>query len=421
MLPVHLGTVNFDCNQKAHADLSAMTQPAPVQPPILIIGAGVAGLTLAQGLRRHSIPFRIFERHAQSHIKQGHRFRISRDGQAALNSVLSPQLRSLLGRTEAERHRFAPRYVDARKLDFAIPEPVDPADSMPVDRTWLRMLASLELQDFICYEKEFGSYETIDGLVHVKFTDGSVAHGRLLVGADGIESRVRRQLQPNRKLLDLERWVMWGRTSMTDNLETALGQPDLLSWCMCVDHESNVQTVVEPMTWSRSVRLESEAKLPDLSDYVYWVVCTASQQYAEGLPKTVQEKKLYLVKVSETWHPALKHLLDSAAHELSACVPILSSKPDIQIRSDGQNIRVTLIGDAAHPMSPMGGSGGDTAIQSAADLARTITEEGVTESSIMGFESRMEARAKEKIEHSFRGGQKFWRGKEWTEYNEVNV
>lgn len=400
---------------------SAMTQPNPVEPPILIIGAGIAGLTLAQGLRLRSVPFRIFERHARSHIKQGHRFRISRDGQAALNSVLSPQLQDLLRRTAAERYHFAPRYVGARKLDFARPEPVDPTDSMPLDRTWLRMLASLELEDAIGYEKEFDSYEIVEGLVQVRFTDGSVARGQLLVGADGIKSRVRKQFQPDRKLLDLERWVMWGRTPLTDDLKRGLAPPDLLSWCMCLDHESNVQTVVEPMTWSKSVRLESEAKVPDFPDYVYWAVCTSVSQYAEHVPKTVQEKKLYLARVSETWHPALKHLLDSATHETSACVPILSSKPDIQICSAGQTKRVTLIGDAAHPMSPMGGSGGDTAIRNAADLARTLAEEGITESSIMNFEARMEAKAKDKIEHSFRGGQKFWRGKEWTEYSEVDV
>ncbi|ROV87825.1 hypothetical protein VMCG_10553 [Cytospora schulzeri] len=392
-----------------------------LEAPILIIGAGVAGLTLAQGLRLRSVPFLIFERHAQSHDKQGHRLRISRDGQAALNSVLSPELQDLLRCTAAAKYHFAPRYVDARKLDFARPEPVDPVDSMPLDRTWLRMLASLELQDNIRYEKEFDSYEIVEGLVQVKFTDGSVARGQLLVGADGIKSRVRKQFQPDRKLLDLERWVMWGRTPMTDDLRRKLQPPDLLSWCMCMDYESNVQTIVEPITWSKSVRLESESKLPDFPDYVYWVVCTALSQYADHLPKTVREKKQYLARVSETWHPALKHLLGSATHEISACVPIQSSKPDIQICSTGQTRRVTLIGDAAHPMSPMGGSGGDTAIRTAADLARTLAEQGVTERSIMDFEARMEAISKEKIEHSFRGGQKFWRGKEWTGYSEADV
>lgn len=71
---------------------------------------------------------------------------------------------------------------------------------------------------------------------------------------------------------------------------------------MCLDHESNVQTVVEPMVWSNSAYHESQGKLPDFDDYVYWVVCTKSLQHAEHLPKTIQEKKLFIQRVSETWH-----------------------------------------------------------------------------------------------------------------------
>ncbi|KAI0008978.1 FAD/NAD(P)-binding domain-containing protein [Xylariaceae sp. FL0662B] len=396
-----------------------MTQSTTPDPPILIIGAGIAGLTLAQGLRLRSIPFRLFERHPRSHTSQGHRFRISKDGQAALNSVLSPQLQSLFRHTAAEGHRFQPRYIDARKLEFSKPTPGDP-ETMPVDRTWIRMLTALDIKDAIEYEKEFESYEVVDGRVQVTFTDGSVVHGRLLVGADGIKSRVRRQLQPDRKLLDLERWIMWGRTPLTEKLKKNVPQ-DLISWCMYQEQETNVQAVVEPMIWSKSVRQASNARLPDFPDYLYWAVCTASFQYAEILPKTVEEKRRFLEEVSETWHPALKLVLDSAAHDLSACIPVLSSRPDIEVRSANQTGRVTLTGDAAHAMSPMGGSGGDTAIRNAADLAEAIAEEGVTRNSIAGFEARMEARAKERIEHSFRGGRKFWLGKEWTEYSEVDV
>ncbi|KAI1755940.1 FAD/NAD(P)-binding domain-containing protein [Xylaria castorea] len=389
------------------------------QPPVLIIGAGVAGLTLAQGLRLHSVAFRLFERHPRSHTSQGHRFRISKDGQLALDSVLSPRLQSLLRDTAAERHRFEPRYVDAKKLNYPEPTPVDPV-TMPLDRAWIRQLLSLDLDDVIEYEKDFESYEIVDGRVHVKFTDGSIVGGQILVGADGVKSRVRRQFQPDRKLLDLERWVTWGRTPLTARLKESL-PPDLLTWCMYTDHEANVQAVVEPMVWSRSVLQVSGHKLPDFHDYIYWCLCAAPRQYAEALPKTVEEKGQYLQRMSETWHPDLKMLLDSAAHELSACVPVISSKPHIEIRSANQTGHVTLVGDAAHSMSPMGGSGGDTAIRNAADLARTIAEEGVTRDTLARFESRMKARAKEKVEHSFRGGQKFWRGKEWTEYSEINV
>ncbi|KAI0131200.1 FAD/NAD(P)-binding domain-containing protein [Daldinia grandis] len=396
-----------------------MGQNDTPDPPILIIGAGIAGLALAQGLRLRSIPFRLFERYPQSRSSQGHRFRISKDGQAALDSVLSPELQDLLRRTEPERYRFEPQYVDVRKLEFAEQTPIDSV-SMPVDRTLIRMLLTLDINDAIEYEREFESYRAIGDQVQVRFVDGSTALGRLLVGADGIRSRVRAQLQPDRKLLDLERWLMWGRTPLTDDLKRDVPK-DMLSWCMYQDQESNVQIIADPMMWSKSVQQESNARLPNFPGYVYWVACTAPFQYSKVLPKTTGEKRRFLDRVTETWHPALRLLISSANHDLTSCIPVLSSKPDIGIGSTGQTGLVTLIGDAAHPMSPMGGSGGDTAVRSAADLALTIAEGGVTKSSIAGFEARMEARAKERIEHSFKGGQKFWRGKDWAEYNEVDV
>ncbi|KAI6080667.1 FAD/NAD(P)-binding domain-containing protein [Hypoxylon rubiginosum] len=384
--------------------------------PILIIGAGVAGLTLAHGLRHHSIPFRLFERYPRSRTLQGHRIRITDE---ALRSALSPQLYGLLRNTTAEVQQFAPRYVDPRKLNYANPTPVEPA-SIPVDRALLRMLTALDIEDSVEYEREFESYEIVGEQVHVKFTDGSAVCGQLLVGADGLRSRVRKQLQPDRKLLNLERWILWGRTPLTEDLKSRLGQ-DLLSWCMYLDDGANNQAVVEPMIWSKGVRQESGGRLPDFPDYAFWCICTASFRFSGGLPIDVDEKRLFLEVVTKDWHPTLKLLFDSAAHEQSACVPILSSKPDIDLRSAGQTGRVTLIGDAAHPMSPMGGSGGDTAIRSAADLVRTVADFGVTKHDIAMFEERMEEAAKLKILHSFAGGQKYWCGKEWTEYHEVDV
>ena len=50
------------------------------------------------------------------------------------------------------------------------------------------------------------------------------ADGRFVVGADGIKSRVRRQLQPERRMLDLQRWVLWGRVPLTTALRMSWGR-----------------------------------------------------------------------------------------------------------------------------------------------------------------------------------------------------
>lgn len=158
----------------------------------------------------------------------------------------------------------------------------------------------------------------------------------------------------------------------------------------------------------------SDTRVPEFPDYVYWVICSAPFQYADKMPKTEEEKKQFLGKVVQHWHPSLQHLLRAALHESSACSLVVSSKPDIEL-PHGRRQLVTPIGDAAHAMSPMGGSGADTAIRNAVNLAQTIAQEGVTNQDMSNFEVRMALRTEDKLEHSFRGGQKFWRGKEWYE------
>jgi hypothetical protein len=68
-----------------------------------------------------------------------------------------------------------------------------------------------------------------------------------------------------------------------------------------------------------------------------------------------------------------------------------------------------------------GGHRSGLAIINAVDLAETVIKEEITKESIQGFEKRMEQRAKEKIEYSFENGKKFWKGREWYEYPEVDI
>src|SRR5882757_4304166 len=59
--------------------------------PVLISGAGLGGLLLAQSLRSQRIPFKLYERDADGSSRlQGYRLRISVDGLTALEQVLDP-------------------------------------------------------------------------------------------------------------------------------------------------------------------------------------------------------------------------------------------------------------------------------------------------------------------------------------------
>lgn len=76
-------------------------------PHILIIGGGIGGLALAQGLKKHNISFTLFERDASPATRaQGYRIRIARIGAEGLHSLLPDDLWSLYQRTCAEEKGF---------------------------------------------------------------------------------------------------------------------------------------------------------------------------------------------------------------------------------------------------------------------------------------------------------------------------
>ena len=322
--------------------------------------------------------------------------------------------------------------MSAALLDFTPGvEDQEKDGARPIDRSWLLSLLTIGIEERVEWGKDFTSYShfpaTKDGeeAIEVKFADGTTAIGCLVVGADGIKSAVRAQLQPERKMLDLQRWVMWGRVPLTPSLREEIGKSGkeevLWSWFMALDEERNLQCVVESMVWSPASQDAAGAMLPRFEDYLYFAVATPP--LGERVPKSTDEKREFLAEVSKEWHPMLRLVFENANYEASTCIPVLSSKPDIELTSadSRKDWRVTLVGDSAHGISPMGGAGAELAILNTADLANTIAKEGITNDSIRGIEKRMELRAKEKIEFSFENGKKFWKGGEWYEYPEVDT
>lgn len=223
---------------------------------VLIIGGGPAGLLLAQGLKRASIPVQVFERDV-SPPTQGYRFGLAEEGILALQRTLPPAVWELLEKTHPESPPTVPGSVDAAILDAhtgaSVPPPplhngpgrpgLAPAEGgaaegpkqkqpqrvWPMDRPWMQQVLRLGLESVLHGGKVLARFEVLHdgggsgdgsgdgsgrGRVCAHFEDGTSATGAFLVAADGVNSAVRRQLLPHAKLLDLERTSVWGRTPL---------------------------------------------------------------------------------------------------------------------------------------------------------------------------------------------------------------
>ncbi len=93
----------------------------------------------------------------------------------------------------------------------AFPAGVEPVGHANVDRATLRQVLLAGVGDAVRYGKALERYESTPDGVTGHFTDGTQAHGDVLVGADGIRSAVRRQRAPGCVTVDAGITATYGR------------------------------------------------------------------------------------------------------------------------------------------------------------------------------------------------------------------
>jgi 2-polyprenyl-6-methoxyphenol hydroxylase-like FAD-dependent oxidoreductase len=105
-------------------------------------------------------------------------------------------------------------------------------ESLSVSR-WLLRKALLHKSDrFVKFGKTFLRYEKLPtGAVKVSFDDGSTEEYDLLVGADGIGSKVRSQLLPNSKISDSDVAVIYFKIPLTPDTKELLPTSSAVMVC----------------------------------------------------------------------------------------------------------------------------------------------------------------------------------------------
>ncbi len=382
--------------------------------PVIICGAGISGLALAQGLRRYGIPFRIFERDPTLDVrKQGYRVRINDFGTVALRQILTPNHFARLQASCAiytARKGVHPISLDAitgEKVDLTPPNsrPSEHNDFEPMtaDRWVLRNVLMQGLEDFVEYGKEFVNYELLSDGVLVDFDDGTKIQGSLLVGADGAKSRIKDQLLPNHNFIDTQQRWFYGKTAITTKLLEKLHTRIAREITLVQDRSKPIplSLVVEPIRFKNN---EYRSKLPE--DYIYWVLGAHKDYFETGdfnLLQLAQEEAIAETqRLTSHWHPSIKCLFALQDVNQTSILRIRSANPDIPVWATQH--AVTLIGDAVHAMSPTAAVGAVTALRSAAMLSKALGEEGLNRGSLRKYEDGMREVAGAAIKRSFFSG-----------------
>lgn len=186
------------------------------KPRVLIVGAGLSGLALAQCLRKQGVPFEIFDRDTDISTRQGWAIAVHSilDDLASSFSSDMPPLR------ESADHllplKLEPQicfYGHGKKLAVQnSPE----APFLRLHRLRFRQWLATEIS--IQWGKRLRRVEEQEKRVTVHFEDGTSASGDILVGADGLNSVVREHLlgRPNTEVLNsIPLSCIWGETTLS--------------------------------------------------------------------------------------------------------------------------------------------------------------------------------------------------------------
>jgi 2-polyprenyl-6-methoxyphenol hydroxylase-like FAD-dependent oxidoreductase len=375
--------------------------------PVLISGAGIASLLLAQSLRLSNIPFRIFERDESFVFRaQGYRLRLSNEGLDAIESVLDAatwqRFWDACGKTGGAGFA-ALNAVTGEQNEVKVPAgTLTSRDGLTIGiaRGDMRKIFASGCEDHIEWSRRVTGYELTAGGVRAIFSDGTKSvEGSLLVGGEGISSQVAKQLSGGKlKVYDTGARGIHGQAPTS--AFKAVGEG-----VFALRDTSRPGGAVFLITNVRS----GEKDDPNIQ--LGWTMGGGPGAIrAPNDDYTIIGKQVAdLAKdITKDWHPRFKPMFEQMNENEAAFWKITISTPS-GVPEWPNEPRVTVIGDAVHSMTPAGGNGANTAVRDSALLGRLLREAGGYRPSITAeYEKDMRVYGSEAVRMSYASAAGQW-------------
>lgn len=354
---------------------------------VMIIGAGLGGLTLAQTLRRNGFGVDIFERdNGPFDRPQGYRLHLDADAIYAAKEVLPPELHAAFIATS----QWTAPYTTILKTDLSVAKRLPAHDDhgegvwpnhawqdfhANVDRATLRQILLAGLDEGIHYGKSLDHYESDEDGVTAFFTDGTTARGDVLVGADGIRSAVRHQRAPHAETVDAGITAIYGRIPIEAAARFVPGETLEDIFTIAMDERKvflGLSAVRFPIAPERASALLSPGlKLRALPDYVVCIIGGRHAFFPDDLHGASCEQLQHVAAHAvSTWHECAASVVRAGDAGTFFLVEMYTSVP---CALDAPT-NVTLLGDAIHAMTPTLGRGANVAMRDGALLGRALKQ-----------------------------------------------
>lgn len=345
---------------------------------VMVIGAGLGGLTLAHGLRRAGVDVVVYERDEAAGRPQGVALHLDDRGSAALRGCLPPSHFALVEATMGgprDRTLMVSEVDGKLAVTGSVPSDGGPGRARPgrqLSRGLLRAVLLHGLHDAVRFGARFTGFERCaDGGVRAWFADGRTDQADVLVGADGIGSAVRRRYLPHVRVVDTGKRMLMGATALRRLPDGEL--PGLIG-----DNPAGVRVRGATMAlgalrfrqrpvaardrWLPSLRAPA---VTTAEDFLLWAIPTSADRAGPAETGTAVHDRARDLMAHN--HPALRAVVAGAWPQVTVAlrIGVIPPMPAWPVTP------VTLLGDAIH-LAP--GFGGNLAMRDAHRLCRALTE-----------------------------------------------
>ncbi|MCZ3127209.1 FAD-dependent urate hydroxylase HpxO [Acinetobacter baumannii] len=310
---------------------------------VVIIGAGMGGLTTGIALKKFGHQVRIFEQ-TEKILPVGAAISLWSNGVKCLNYLgLTDKIAKLGGQMDDLA------YVDGLTGDvmtqFSLRPLIEEVGQRPypVARADLQNMLMDEFgRDQIYLGKKMVGLEDKADFVEVHFADGSSTQADLLIGADGTHSMTRAYVLGQQVQRRYAGYVNWnGLVEISEDLAPA-------------------------QQWTTYVGEGKRASLMPVADGRFYFFLDVP--LPAGLENNRDEYKKLLKQYFADWYQPVQQLIERLDPQKTNRVEIHDIEPFTQFYKG----RVVILGDAAHSTTPDIGQGGCQAMEDAIYLARSL-------------------------------------------------